>query len=402
MDMNLEGVKQSKIFFAGKVTAKEAEKAHEERRERSRQTSSQIASLIGDDLALKARLSKVMSFARRVRVSEYQLTNACNIRCEGCWFFEYEHDKETREVNDLESLKLFVQHEKSNRKINSALLIGGEPTLFPDRIQIFREHMKYVTVSSNGLKRLPYEGFEDVSIGLTLFGGGPLDDQLRAIKPNGKRFTGLFESSLENYRDDTRAFYVYALSEDAIEHIEDTVRRISANGNRVSFNFYSKYGTNDPSALSRQRDLLQEALRVKNLFPETVISHPYYINAIITGQSHWGKFGYENCPSISVDHLAHKDRLLNGNPYLPVFNTWSADLKTVKFCCTSGDCTGCRDSQAVFSWLLVSIHEFLENRDSLQAWIEVAESYWSQFYWSPYHPSSLSLSAKEQAEEMAA
>ncbi len=90
MDMNLEGVKQSKIFFAGKVTAKEAEKAHEERRERSRQTSSHIASLIGDDLALKARLSKVMSFARRVRVSEYQLTNACNIRCEGCWFFEYE------------------------------------------------------------------------------------------------------------------------------------------------------------------------------------------------------------------------------------------------------------------------------------------------------------------------
>ena len=90
--------------------------------------------------------------------------------------------------------------------------------------------------------------------------------------------------------------------------------------------------------------------------------------------------------------------MLNGNPILPVFNTWSADLQTVKFCCTSGHCDGCRDSQAVFSWLLVSLERFLESRDSLRTWVEIAESYWSQFYWSPYHRFASTPESTAEAE----
>jgi hypothetical protein len=70
---------------------------------------------------------------------------------------------------------------------------------------------------------------------------------------------------------------------------------------------------------------------------------------------------------------------------LPGFNTFAADTKTVQFCCTSGHCDGCRDSQAVFSWLLVSLPHFLESRQRLESWLDVAESYWSQFVWTPYH-----------------
>ena len=72
---------------------------------------------------------------------------------------------------------------------------------------------------------------------------------------------------------------------------------------------------------------------------------------------------------------------------LPFFNTWAADKSTVKFCCTSGHCTGCRDSQAVFSWLLVNRDQFLDSAGSLLTWVELAESYWKQFIWSPYHRS---------------
>jgi sulfatase maturation enzyme AslB (radical SAM superfamily) len=378
--------KQSNIFVSRKIIAKDEGILREERRDRAKRSSASMKRFTEDDLALEERLSTLLSFARSVRVIEYHLTNACNIRCEGCWFFQYNHDVESREVSNLSKLSMFVQRETNERKINTALLIGGEPTLFQDRIKVFVDRMRYVTVSSNGLKKLPLNSFENVAIGLTVFGGGPLDDKLRAVKPSGARFSGLFDTALQNYESDNRAFFVYALNEDGLSYVEDTVRRISKNGNRVSFNFYSKYGAKNPSALSHQKELLHEALRVKRLFPETVISEPYYINTIITGESHWGSFGYENCPSISVDHHAHKERLKNGNPYLPVFNTWSADLETVKFCCTSGDCTGCRDSQAVFSWLLVNLSEFLADKQSLLTWLDIAESYWSQFIWSPYHP----------------
>ncbi len=244
--------------------------------------------------------------------------------------------------------------------------------------------MKYVTVSSNGLKPIPREGFEAVNVALTLFGGGPLDDRLRAIKPSGRRFSGLFDTALSHYRDDRRAIFIFAVTEEGIPYVEETVERIRDNGNIVSFNYYSAYGASAESPAHSER-LLEELLRVREKYPSTVASHPYYIRAMVTGRTPFGAFGYDVCPSISVDHPAHAERLRNGNPTLSMFNTWSADTESLKFCCTSGQCGQCRDSQAIMSWLLVSLAHFTDSRAQFITWLEVAESYWSQFVWSPFH-----------------
>ncbi len=347
--------------------------------------TARLSRLMAEDPALGARFRRLRRFSARVRVSEYHLTNACNLRCRGCWFFEFGHDRDSREVTDLGRLDAFVRSERE-RRINTALLIGGEPTLVPERIDVFRRHMTHVTISTNGLHPLPYDGYEDVAIGVTLFGGGPLDDELRAIRPGGRRFRGLFDRALTSYRDDPRVGFIYAVTENGIDHVEDTVARIADNGNRVTFNFYSAYGTDDPLAMTQQARLLDELLRVRSAYPDVVMSHPTYIRALITGRTSWGTFGYETCPSISVDHPAHAERIRNGNPVLPRFATWGADLETLKTCCTSGHCDGCRDSQAVQSWLLVSSRHFLDDLSTLRTWVELAESYWSQFVWSPWSP----------------
>src|SRR2546425_7678998 len=203
------------------------------------------ARLARTDEALLRRFRAVRSFARSVRASEYHITNACNLRCRGCWFFTFEFDKETKDQRDLARLRVFIQRERA-RHINAALLIGGEPTLVPDRVMAFVEGMEYVTISTNGLCPLPRAGFERVSIGVTLFGGGGLDDQLRAITPAGRTFTGLFETALRNYRDDPRAIFNYAVTGRGVGQIESTVRRIRDSGNRVMFNLYSEYQTDTP------------------------------------------------------------------------------------------------------------------------------------------------------------
>ena len=335
------------------------------------------------DLAKRFRALAVMG--KSVRSSEYHLTNACNLRCEGCWFFELEHDKETRDQPDLNTLAKFVETERDHRGVNTALIIGGEPTLFTDRLSIFVDRMAHVTISTNGLKKLPYEGFERVAIGITLFGGGELDDKLRAIKPNGSRFNGLFDTALANYHQDERAGFVYALTLEGIDFIEETVKKIHSNGNKVTFNYYTPPGRVLREDFDKHEELLKEALRVKSLYPRTVLSHPEVITALMTGRSHLGEFGYHNCPSISADHPAHASRLANGHPVLPRFNAWSADLKTLKFCCTSGHCDSCRDSQAIYSWLVANLSGFLDSRENFSTWIDISESYWSQFIWSPYH-----------------
>jgi len=337
------------------------------------------------DDALAERVRKLQAFASGIRASEYHVTNACNLRCEGCWFFAHGHDKVTREETNLRALDEFLDNETVVRRINTAILIGGEPSLFPDRLERYVDKFEKVTISTNGLRALPHQGFEDVTIAITLFGAGPIDDNLRAIKPSGKRFTGLFDTALKHYRNDNRAGFVIALSDGCDEHIEDTVRKIQDNGNRCVFNFYSKYGADDPAGLSERQRVLDAALYTKEKFPGAVISHPFYIKTLIEGKTEWGEFGYKVCPSISVDYPENFERLKNGNRYLTRFNTWAADLKSLKLCCTSGECNSCRDSQAILSWLLVSIEHFCDSSEMLQTWVEVAESYWSQFTFSPYH-----------------
>jgi len=125
--------------------------------------------------------------------------------------------------------------------VSNSFGFGGEPTLVPRRVMAFVEAMEYVTISTNGLCPLPRAGFERVSVGITLFGGGRLDDELRAIRPGGQTFTGLFDTALRHYRHDPRAIFNVAITGRGLDHIEPTVRRIRDNGNRVTFNFYSEY-----------------------------------------------------------------------------------------------------------------------------------------------------------------
>ena len=341
------------------------------------------ARLAGDDQALLQRFRAVRSFSRSIRASEYHITNACNLRCRGCWFFAFEFDKGTKDETRLSELRAFIDRERA-RHINAALLIGGEPTLVPDRVAEFVERMEYVTISTNGLRSLPRHGFERVSVGITLFGGGDLDDQLRAVTAGGHEFTGLFDSVLRNYRNDRRAIFNYAVTASGIENIDDTVRRIRDNGNVVTFNVYTDYradGTREPSTDQR---LLDELLRVAETYPDAVVAHPYYVRALVTGRSSFGRFGYDVCPSISWDYPAHAKRRANGNPTLPLFNVYGADFGTLQFCCTSGHCEGCRDSQAVQTWLLMAVRSFLNSPSGLRTWVELAETYWRQFSWSPY------------------
>lgn len=344
-----------------------------------------VTDILAERPDLGVRLAAVRSFGHKVRNTEIHLTGACNIRCDGCWFFAHEFDTAVHDVRDIEQLRGFVRGLRDSG-VTSALLIGGEPTLVPKGIEPFVEYLDYVTISTNGLLPLPREGFEDVGIAVSVFGGGPLDDELRAIYPNGRRFSGLIDKALQNYAGDPRVTFVYALTEPGIPHIEPTVRKMAENGNLISFNFYSHYGSDDALRQPEGRRLLDEAQRVKELFPEAVVNHPHYIEALITGTSHGASFGYDVCPSISVDHPAHADRLVNGNPVLPGFNVWGADLETVQFCCTSGHCTDCRDSQAVHSWLLTSMPYFLSGPEELEKWLGVAEGYWKQWYWSPFSP----------------
>ncbi|MGI5150874.1 radical SAM protein [Plantactinospora sp. CA-294935] len=358
-----------------------------------REAKAQLQSLLAGRPDLAERLQVVRDMGLRVSACEVHLTTTCNIRCKGCWYFEGGFDGAVRETSDPVLIAEFVDSLVA-RGVTQATLIGGEPTLVPARIAPFVERLPYITISTNGLRPVPRAGLENIAVAISLFGGGPLDDALRGYRVNGSAFSGLFETALGHYRNDPRVIFVFALSEEGLQYVEPTVRAIRDNGNQVTFNFYSAHGSDHALRIENERRTLDEALRVKESYPETVVSHPYFIETLISGRTHWGgQFGYDVCPSISVDHPDHAERIRNGNPVLDGFAVYGADYQTLQFCCTSGNCADCRDSQGVYSWLLVSMNRFLDDVGRLETWLDLAESYWRQWYWAQLHSANFARRA---------
>ena len=71
-----------------------------------------------------------------IRSSIYDVTNQCNLRCKGCFFFSSNEHQAAREEMDIKKWEAFIDREKE-RGVNLAILIGGEPTLYLDRVEAF-------------------------------------------------------------------------------------------------------------------------------------------------------------------------------------------------------------------------------------------------------------------------
>lgn len=340
--------------------------------------------LFGGDIELEKRFKDLMSFSSDKRTILVHMTNQCNLRCENCWFFASNFDTRIQEIREIDRWQTFASNEAA-KGTTTALLIGGEPTLYPNRIAAIREELKYVTISTNGEIPLSRIDFPDVTVALTLFGGYKSDDRNRAIRSNGTRFTGLFEKVLDNYRYDPRAGFVYGVNYQAVDEIEETVKRIGDAGMRLLFNFYRDFSSDVYETADQEMVLLDRTLEMKRRYPDIVSSHSHTLETMFVGKTSWGQFGYNSCPSISQDYPGAKDRLANGKPTLPGFNAYTSDLMPT-LCCNGGDCHACRDSQAISSWILVNMRKYMKSPEDMKTWVEAAESYWSQFVWSPWHP----------------
>ena len=77
------------------------------------------------------RISKL-----NIRSSIYDVTNRCNLRCKGCFFFSSDEHIAADEQYDIHRWEAFIDSEMA-RGVNLAILIGGEPTLCLDRVEAF-------------------------------------------------------------------------------------------------------------------------------------------------------------------------------------------------------------------------------------------------------------------------
>jgi hypothetical protein len=275
---------------------------------------------------------------------------------------------------DIEKWEAFVDKEM-DRGVNLAILIGGEPTLYLDRVEAFYKRLP-TFCATNGLIKIPRDRFPDMMLGISLWGDETDEKILR-----GK---DTFSISSKNYAGDPHVYYLYTLTPKQIGKIERIIKKIKDTGLKVHLQLLS----NDEGVdgFSWQPDQL-EAIRgemddMLDRSPETLISSKYYHEIITTGKMLGRSFGWDECPSVTQP-LDTRDpqpkRLIE-------FIRWASDLNTMHRCCTSEtrDCSSCKDGAAHMSWVMVNKRAHIRTTRDLQNWIEVYEMFAKLYQFIPW------------------
>jgi hypothetical protein len=315
------------------------------------------------------RISKL-----NIRSSIYDVTNQCNLRCKGCFFFSSDEHKAAAEEKDIVKWQAFIEREK-NRGVNLAILIGGEPTLHLDRVEAFYKRLP-TFCATNGLIKIPRDRFPDMMLGISLWGDEADEKMLR-----GK---DTFSISSKNYEGDPNVYYLYTLTPNQIGKIERIIVKIRDVGLKVHMQLLSNDEGVDgfnwqPEQLEVLRTEMDDML---DNYPNTLISSKYYHEIITSGKMLGRTFGWDECPSVTQP-LDHRDprpkRLIE-------FIRWASDLNTMHRCCTSEtrDCSSCKDGAAHMSWVMVNKRAHIRTTQDLQNWIEVYEMFAKLYQFIPW------------------
>ncbi|MGD8366924.1 MAG: radical SAM protein [Desulfobacterales bacterium] len=315
------------------------------------------------------RISKL-----NIRSSIYDVTNRCNLRCKGCFFFSSGEHEAAAEETDIHRWEAFVEAEK-DRGVNLAILIGGEPTLCLDRVEAFYRRLP-TFCATNGLIKVPRDRFPDMMIGISLWGDEEDEKILR-----GK---DTFHISSKNYEGDPNVYYLYTITPRQIGKTEKIVRKIRNAGLKIHMQLLSNDEGVDGFSWSAEEleTIRHEMDEMLDAYPDTVISCKYYHRVITSGEMMGRRFGWDECPSVTLPLDNRKPRPRR----LIDFIRWASDLQTMHRCCTSEtrDCGTCKDGAAHMSWVMVNKRAHMRSSEDLQNWIEVYEMFAKLYQFIPW------------------
>ncbi|NOY62739.1 MAG: hypothetical protein GXP10_06240 [Gammaproteobacteria bacterium] len=164
----------------------------------------------------------------RVAGSNYDLTNKCNLTCEGCLYFSGDGVENYQDVSTCSDWEQFFQRE-AKRGVNFAYIAGAEPSLVPDRIIAAWQAIGNGVVFTNGIRYIDHDvGFK---IHISVWGDVEQGQSYRGIHSPMKAFV--------NYAGDDRAVVIMTLNAQNISEIRNVAYRCSEYDLPLSFSYFS-------------------------------------------------------------------------------------------------------------------------------------------------------------------
>lgn len=310
-----------------------------------------------EDKLLAKRYTSIKPFFK-IRQSAYDITSRCQLRCEGCFYFQGDKYKVSDLTNYNDWLNFF-QSEK-DRGINYANIAGAEPALVPHLLKAASDKIKNGTIFTNGL--IPISKEINYRIHISIWGNSDIDKVLRGVDCLPKQ--------LKNYKNDQRAIFVYTFNKSNIDEFDEVAEKIISEGHKLTFNFFSKAENDDniialdEASLKRVRDKIFYWL---DTAAEQVLFSRYAAELHTNTQSLHSQFG---CPY--PRSAGDKDSGLT-----KTFRSYRADqsFKSSDSCCIPDtDCSDCRHYAAGSVIVSSKLDEHISDKQSFENWLDYTET----------------------------
>lgn len=316
---------------------------------------------------IAARYRKVRKYFF-LRESAYDMTSACQLRCEGCYYFQ--GDKyAVRDQRDPEQWRAFFEGEKE-RGITYVVLAGAEPALVPKLLRTCYDVIPLGSIASNGLK--PIDSEIRYRLHLSVWGDSAGDPKYRKLA-NGKPGPNCLPVQLKNYKDDERVVFVYTFNNENVDQLDEVVERVHDGGHQISFNIFSDPAVyNSPlkfrDTLKRTRAKMIQALEE---YPETVIYSYYNAEVHTDDRSLHSLFG---CPYPRAQ-LAQGTVPTGLSNSFRSYRTNLTHEPTSDCCVPDTDCSDCRHYAAGSAIVTSRLNLHVESEKQFRGWLDYVDTY---------------------------
>lgn len=295
-----------------------------------------------------------------LRESTYDMSNRCNLRCEGCYYYNGEKQF-AAENRDPTAWRQLLEAEKA-RGITFVVLAGAEPSLVPELCAACHQIIPLGAIASNGLKPIPRE--IDYRIHISVWGN---DETSLAVR----KAPEMLERQLKNYHEDPRAVFVYTFTPHNIEQAREVAVILADHGQQMTFNMFSApVGYTGPlrhdgESLSRTRAMMD---RLLSEYPRTVLFSRYNMVAHTSGQALHELFG------CSYPRMNPSTDIGLGRS----FRQYRTDLqwdRDAACCVPDTDCADCRHYAAGSAVVTARMFRHASDPVTFAAWLDYVDTY---------------------------
>jgi MoaA/NifB/PqqE/SkfB family radical SAM enzyme len=308
---------------------------------------------------VKDRWEKIRKFFF-LRESTYDMSNRCNLRCDGCYYYEGEKQFAV-ENSDTRAWRKLMQAEK-DRGITYVVLAGAEPSLVPELLEVCYAEMPLGSIATNGFRKIP----ETVGYKVHISVWGNDETSLRTRKAKN-----LLTKQIENYRNDPRAVFVYTFTRENIDEVFAVAERLVAENCKLTFNVFSS-PLGYRGSLRHDEKSLQQA---RQAMIDLVCRYPQNILfSVYSAVAHTHKRSLHDLFSCSYPRQNPSQDIGLGRS----FRQYRTDLnwdRSVSCCVPDTDCADCRHYAAGSAVVTARLYRHVNDLATFKSWLDYVDTY---------------------------